>query len=60
MIKDFINFRDDAISLDSKLQQYISEYMGKAGLTEDRIKQEIEKSKREWLEKIGDPDYRTV
>ncbi len=60
MIKDFVEFRDRAKSVDKILQKYIKIYSVKIGLTDDRINDFIEQTKKEWEKKIIMEDYKTI
>lgn len=60
MIKDFIEFQDRAQLLDRKLIDYTEMYIKQIGLTDEKIFEIFEKSKKEWQEKIITENYDTL
>jgi len=60
IIKDFVDFQDRAKSLDKKLKQYAMVYNDKIGLTNELIDAIVEKTKKEWENKIITEDYKTI
>lgn len=60
MIKDFIEFRDKAKSLDSKLADYTKTYMVKIGLTDEMITKIYNKTREEWQQKLINDDHKTI
>jgi hypothetical protein len=60
MIKDFIDFQDRIQLLDSKLIDYTTVYIKKIGLTDEKIIEIFEQSKKEWKERIITENYNTI
>lgn len=59
MIKDFVEFRDRAKLLDSKLINYAKTYIDKVGLTDKRIQEIYKQTKKEWQQKIITDEHKT-
>ena len=60
MIKDFIEFRDRAKSLDDKLLQYLKIYSDKIGMSPERIDEIMKQTIKEWKKKNISDDYKTI
>jgi hypothetical protein len=60
MIRDFIEFRDKAKKLDSRLIFYTNTYMAKIGLTDEMVSKIYNQTREEWQQKLIEHDHKTI
>lgn len=60
VIQDFIDFKRSVQAIDSKLNAYLEVYYKKIGLTQEIIREIIDKSKSEWEKKVIDENHITI
>jgi len=60
MIKDFIDFKDQAIFIDKKFINYLKKYTIKIGLTDEKIADMMEMNKKAWEKFVINEDHATI
>jgi len=60
MIKDFIDFKDQAILIDKKFINYLKKYTIKIGLTDEKIADMMEMNKKAWEKFVINEDHATI